>query len=133
MAGGIDNVFTWAGQLHASSGLHFILWQVPIGNTYFRTCDNTPGHYTHNSAQLLLEGYPDSNGRLQTFADGGGIGVIFSPGQGTSTRVDDDMEDGITNPPAIPGTEGHTSEYADDDGGYIRLRVSDYFADPIVF
>lgn len=131
MAGGIDNVFTWAGQLHDLSGLHFVLWQVPIGNTYFSTCDNTPGHYTHNSAQLLLEGYPDTNDRLQTFADGGGIGVIFSPGQGTSTRVNDEMEDGVTNPTPIPGSLGNTSEYADDDGGYIRLRVSSYFDDPI--
>ena len=130
MAGGIDNVFTWVTELNQLSGLRFILWQVPIGNTYFRTCDNTPGHYTHNSAQLLLEGYP-TNTRLQTFADGGGIGVIFSGGQGTSTRVHDHMDDGITNPTALPGTEGHTSEYADDDGGYIRLRVADYFQSPI--
>ncbi|MBW2528726.1 MAG: hypothetical protein JRI23_31415 [Deltaproteobacteria bacterium] len=130
MAGGIDNVFTWAGDLSSQSGLPFILWQVPIGNTYFRTCDNTPGHYTHNTAQLLLEGYP-SNTRLQGFADGGGIGVIFSPGQGTSTRVHDAMEDGITNPAAIPGNEGNTSEYADDDGGYVRLRVESYFQNPI--
>ncbi len=131
MAGGIDNVIIWVGQLHNLSDLPFVLWQVPLGNTFFSTCNNTPGHYTHNSAQLLLENYP-VNKRLQHFADAGGIAVVFSAGQGTSTRTWDDRDDGVTNPTPIAGNEGNTSIYPDDEGGYIRLRVSEYYKDPII-
>lgn len=130
MAGGIDNVITWVSQLYKLSNLPFILWQVPLGNTYFSTCNNTPGHYTHNSAQLLLENYP-TNSRLQRFADAGGIALIFSAGQGTSTRTWDHQNDGITNPTTIPGNQGNISQYPDDDGGYIRLRVAEYYKNPI--
>jgi len=130
MAGGLDNVITWATQLSALSGLPFVLWQVPMGNTYFKTCNNTSGHYTHNSAQLLLENYP-ANNRIKRFADGGGIGIIFSPGQWNSTNVYDKMKDGVTNPALIAGNLGNQSSYADDDGGYIRLRSSVYFRNPV--
>ncbi len=130
MAGGIDNVITWVKQLHELSSLPFVFWQIPLGNTYFKTCNNTPGHYTHNTAQLLLENYP-TNQRLQRFADAGGVALIFSPGQGSSTNAYDKQEDGITNPDPIAGNEGNESIYPDDDGGYLRLRVSDYYKNPI--
>jgi hypothetical protein len=133
MAGGIDRVIRWATDLHTLSGLPFVLWQIPIGNTYFLTCNNTPGHYCHNSAQLLFEGYPAANDRISRFAAGGGIGLIFSGGQSTSTQMWDAMQDGITNPAAISGNLGNVSAYADDDGGYIRLRSAAYFASPIAF
>jgi hypothetical protein len=133
MAGGIDRVIGWATDLSQLSGLRFVLWQIPIGNTHFLTCDNTPGHYCHNSAQLLFEGYPATNDRISRFANGGGIGLIFSGGQSTSTQMWDNMGDGITNPAAITGNLGNVSQYSDDDGGYLRLRSATYFQNVITF
>lgn len=55
---------------------------------------------------------------------------MFNPGQGFSTHVDDTANDGITNPAVISGSQGLTSTYADDDGGYTRLRGQAYYAAP---
>lgn len=55
---------------------------------------------------------------------------MFNPGQGFSTHVDDSAGDGITNPAAVAGSQGLTSIYADDDGGYTRLRGQAYYAAP---
>ncbi len=131
MAGGIDHVIQWTSSLSTLSGLRFVMWQIPIGNTYYLSCNNTPGHYCHNSAQLLFEGYPSTNARISTFASGGGIGLIFSAGQDASTRMWDSMEDGVTNPAQIVGNLGNVSQYADDDGGYIRLQSANYFANTV--
>jgi hypothetical protein len=47
-----------------------------------------------------------------------------------STASWDARKDGITNPDPIPGNLGKKSEYPDDDGGYIRLRVGEYYKNP---
>jgi len=38
----------------------------------------------------------------------------------------DEMQDGVTNPAPIDGN-GLQAQYAADDGGYLRLRASDYY------
>jgi hypothetical protein len=55
---------------------------------------------------------------------------MFEGGQGPSTKVYDSRKDGITNPAPIPGNLGHKSEFADDDGGYMRLRAGAYYKKP---
>lgn len=40
----------------------------------------------------------------------------------------DEMQDGITNPSPIDGNDAR-AQYADDDGGYLRLRASKYYKD----
>ncbi len=32
----------------------FMFWQMPIGNTFYKTCDNTNGHFRDNSAQAMI-------------------------------------------------------------------------------
>lgn len=101
-----------------------ILWQVPIGNQYFTTENNSPGHYQDNKAEYILSHIAD-------FANAGIIGAQFGP-PGDSTNIYDAKSDGITNPLPIQSYEcnycnTHTSSYADDDGGYLRIFVGQYY------
>ncbi|GMV80980.1 MAG: hypothetical protein AMXMBFR7_21640 [Planctomycetota bacterium] len=124
-----DAMLKWIDELHKGTGLYVWMWQVAVGNTYFRTCNQTDGHYCDGIAQSILEGYPQ-NPTISRFAAAGCAGFIFNAGQGFQTHVHDNKKDGITNPPPIAGNLGHESKYADDDGGYMRLRVGDYYKQP---
>ncbi len=129
VAGSLEAHLKWISDFHAASGLHVFVWQVAAGNTWFRTCNNTEGHYADNLLQLLLEDYP-KNPTIGRYVKAGCVGWMLQGGQGGSTRVYDARKDGITNPPPIPGNLGHASEYADDDGGYLRLRGAAYYRKP---
>ncbi|MCZ7649239.1 MAG: hypothetical protein M5U26_28950 [Planctomycetota bacterium] len=124
-----DQMLKWIETLHKGTGLWVWMWQVAIGNTYFKTCNQTDGHYCDGIAQSILEGYP-GNPTIGRFAAAGCAGFVFNAGQGFQTHCTDDKKDGITNPDPIPGNLGHESKYADDDGGYIRLRVGEYYKQP---
>jgi hypothetical protein len=110
---------------HLSTGTHrrIVLWQVPIGNQYFDTMNNTRGHYQDNRAEYIL-------GHVEDFARAGVITVLFGAGN-NGTKVSDAMQDGVTNPSPIytyecNGCNTHRSQYADDDGGYLRIFVGKY-------
>jgi hypothetical protein len=106
-----------------AAGRRVMMWQVPAGNQYFDTENNSQGHTQDNRAEYLLAHIPD-------FADAGIIGVLFGPGNG-GTNVFDNQGDGITNPAPISTYEcdrcnDHVSAYPDDDGGYLRLALGQY-------
>lgn len=114
----------------AATGRPAIVWQVPEGNQYFDTENNTDGHYQDNRAEYFF-------GHVSELAGSGVIGVLFGAGNGGSTTHTDDKADGITNPAAICNADGlssgqicanHTSTVADDDGGYIRAQGQQYYA-----
>lgn len=110
--------------LTADSGLHVMMWQVPEGNQYFDTENNSQGHTQDNRAEYILSHVPD-------FAHAGIIGVLFGPGQG-GTDYMDARKDGVTNPAPISTFQcnqcnTHQSQYADDDGGYLRIFVGQYY------
>jgi hypothetical protein len=112
------------GALTADSGLHVMMWQVPDGNQYFDTENNSAGHTQDNRAEYIL-------GHISDFAHAGIIGVLFGPGNG-GTEYTDAMHDGITNPAPINTYEcnqcnSHQSQYADDDGGYLRIFIGQYY------
>jgi hypothetical protein len=125
----------WLGYLSQYQGKRCMLWQVPIGNYYYATCNNTDGHYEDNRAQYFLENYP-TNPHLRQWADAGVIGILFGRGAGGPTTYADAKRDGVSNPSRYvnngsrrsPTNLGHTAQYSDDDGGYLRLRVRAYFA-----
>jgi len=125
-----DNHVKWIEEFHAASGLYVVVWQVAMGNTAYATCNNTPGHYCDNLAQTLLEDYP-RNPMISRYARAGCMGWLFQEGQGDSTRAWDQKKDGVTNPPPIAGNQGLKSACADDDGGYIRLKVGEYYKQPL--
>jgi hypothetical protein len=130
ITGNLENHLRWISEFHAASGLYVFVWQVAIGNTYFATCNNTPGHYCDNLAQMLLEDYP-KNPTISRYVKAGCVGWMFMGGQGDAdTHVHDNKKDGITNPTAISGNQGHIAEYPDDDGGYLRLRAGNYYKKP---
>ncbi len=129
ITGSLDAHLKWIAEFHAASGLYVFIWQAAIGNTWFLTCNNSDGHMCDNLAQLLLEEYPQ-NPTIGRYVRAGCVGWMFEGGQNASTRVYDAKKDGVTNPPAIPGNLGHKSEYADDDGGYLRLRAGAYYKKP---
>ena len=104
------------------------MWQVPMGNQYFDTMNNSPGHYQDNRAEYIL-------GNVSSFASAGIIAVLFGPGNGGTMNIDA-MHDGVTNPAPIASYEcnfcnTHVSSYPDDDGGFLRLFVGQYMRHPL--
>jgi hypothetical protein len=110
--------------LSSEASRRVLMWQVPVGNQYFRTEDNSPGHTQDNRAAYILHHIP-------ALARAGIIGVLFGPGE-SGTMVGDARRDGVTNAPAISTYKcsrcnDHVSRYADDDGGYLRIFVGRYY------
>jgi hypothetical protein len=108
----------------AETGRPVVMWQVPEGNQYFDTMDDSNHHTQDNRAQYILGHIPD-------FARAGVVAVLFGPGNG-GTIIDDAAHDGITNPQPISSYQcdrcnTHVSSYPDDDGGYLRIFVGAYY------
>jgi len=109
-----------------------LVWQIPLGNQYFRTMDNTEGHYQDNRVEYFFS-------HIEELADVGIVGLLFGYGQGDQTAQFDSRKDGITNPEPICTSDGlssgticnnHESTVADDDGGYLRMVAGQYYQNP---
>lgn len=114
----------YANALSNGTGRRIVMWQVPEGNQYFDTQDNSAGHTQDNKAEYII-------GHIADFANAGVVSVLFGPGNG-GTYAQDMKGDGVTNPAPISTYEcnlcnNHTSSYADDDGGYLRLFLGQYY------
>ena len=119
---------TYIGLLSQDVHRRIVMWQVPIGNQYFDTMNNSSGHYQDNRAEYILN-------NVASFARVGMIAVLFGPGNGGTMNVDS-MGDGVTNPAPISTYEcnncnNHRSSYADDDGGYLRIFIGQYMQHPV--
>ncbi len=128
--GSVDNWCAWIKPIHEATGMWAVAWQLPQGNWTYATCDGSDGHAMDNVTELLLEDYP----RNQTAAKMAAAGCamwIFSLG-GNGANVDDAKKDGITNPTPHTGNKGLKSVFADDDGGYLRLKSAIYFKNPVM-
>ena len=101
-----------------------MLWQVPLGNTIYRTMNNTDYHYQDNKVQYYLN---DNSQHIQDAANSGLIGILFGAGADKVTAYTDAANDGITNPAPINGNN-EVSKYPDDDGGYLRLQGGAYYS-----
>lgn len=115
---------SFASALSSATSRRIIMWQVPVGNQYFDTENNSAGHTQDNKAQYIL-------GHIASFAQAGIIGVLFGPGNG-GTNATDVRQDGVTNPAPISTYDcnmcnNHTSSYPDDDGGYLRIFLGQYY------
>ena len=112
-------------RLHADIGLPLVEWQVPVGNQYFRTMNNTSGHYQDNRAEYFLA-HPDQ------LTASGIVAVLFGKANAGQTDYTDDDGDGVTNPSPISAWQcnlcnNHSSAWPDDDGGYLRIFVGQYY------
>jgi hypothetical protein len=131
------NFTRWELYLHAAiaadNSRPMLLWQVPVGNQYFQTENNTDGHFQDNRAEYIF-------GHIPELIQVGIIGAMFGAGNAGNTTYDDAKKDGVTNPPAICTTDGisndqicnnHPSSVSDDDGGYLRMMGQEYYQDPV--
>jgi hypothetical protein len=121
---------SWVSELHVQTGRQQVAWQVPVGNQYFLTMNNTCGHYQDNVAPYFI-GHP------QSLFDAGLVAVLFGAGNMCQTNTVDAQADGVTNNNGQPTTDllgwcnacnTHTSVSSDDDGGFIRIFVGLYYA-----
>lgn len=119
----------WIGYLNRKIQRRVIVWQIPIGNTKARSCNNSQGHYQDNRVQYFLDAaYGQCH--LAAWAQAGVIGLLFGRGDTNTTTNTDAENDGVTNPPAINGNT-LTTTFADDDGGYFRQRAAAYLQAPL--
>ncbi len=125
----------WVSELRAQTGRQQVAWQVPMGNQYYLTMNNTCGHYQDNVAPYFIAHAAD-------LYSAGLIAVLFGPGNGCQTTYYDSMKDGVTNNAGAPTTDSlggcaacnpHTSTSADDDGGYLRTFVGAYYASTVTY
>jgi hypothetical protein len=115
----------WAGAFTTAAQKRLVIWQIPVGNTLMRTCNNTDYHYQDNREQYWLENYPN-NSTISSLAQAGVIGLLFGGGATGTTQAYDAAGDGITNPAPINGNTG-VATYSDDDGGLLRLNAGKYY------
>ena len=120
----------WVGELHTKTARPQLAWQVPTGNQYFLTINNTCGHYQDNVAAYFIS----HAGQL---LNAGLIAVLFGAGNSCQTSYDDSMKDGVTNNNGNATTDSlgaciacnvHVSKWADDDGGFLRVFVGLYYS-----
>jgi len=126
-----NRYLAWVTELQVKTGRQQVAWQVPVGNQYFLTMNNTCGHYQDNVAQYFLA-------HTSALVSTGLVAVMFGSGNSCQTTYTDGMGDGVTNnggaPTADPATVAwcnacntHTSTNTDDDGGYLRTFVGQYY------
>lgn len=97
-----------------------ILWQIPIGNSLTRSCNNLRGHYKDNKAEYFLQPVADRGNldRLVSYGKAGVIAFLFGRGASDCTSFMDSRGDGVTA----------ANETADDDGGYLRRSIKTYYS-----
>ncbi|GAC1471860.1 MAG: hypothetical protein PVSMB3_04010 [Candidatus Dormibacteraceae bacterium] len=122
-----NRYLAWVAELRAKTGRPQVAWQVPVGNQYFLTMNQTCGHYQDNVAEYFISHPAD------LFA-AGIIAVLFGAGNACQTTNTDAQKDGVTNGTGVPTSAGycnacntHTSVWPDDDGGYLRIFVGQYY------
>lgn len=119
----------WIKALHDGTGMWCALWQLPVGNAAYATCDGSEGHGMDGIAEALLEGYPRNDLAARMAASGCCLWIFSHGGGGASAW--DARQDGVTNPMPAKGSRGLVSTVADDDGGYLRFRAAEYFKGPV--
>jgi hypothetical protein len=133
-----DTFRRFIGRLSSELHQEVILWQIPNGNTLYRSCNNTRNHYQDNRPEYFLQSVVEQGDttRLEQYRQAGVVAFLFGAGQDDQTLHFDARKDGITNPAPIDNRKrNHTNHLndrealnADDDGGFLRLGISTYYA-----
>lgn len=120
---------TWVAELKTKTARPQVVWQVPAGNQYFLTMNNTCGHYQDDVGPYFISHAAD-------LFSAGLIAVLFGAGNNCQSSYTDAMNDGVTNNSGAPTTDlagycnacnTHVSTWPDDDGGYLRIFVGLYY------
>ena len=133
-----DRFRKFVSRLQSELNQDVIVWQIPVGNTLYRKCNNTPNHYQDNRPEYFLKPVVDSGDttRLQQFRDAGVVALMFGAGQDDQTRYFDYVKDAVEDPAPIDNrARNHTNHLndlpalnSDDDGGFLRLAIQRYYA-----
>ncbi len=115
----------YLAQVWSATGRRAILWELPCGNTLYRTCNNSTGHYQDNRAEFFLQAGNGTN--VADFANAGVIAILFGGTDAGTTHHTDSQSDGVTNPAAINGNTA-AATVPDDDGGFLRSAAAAYYA-----
>src|SRR5258708_4297091 len=94
---------TWVGELKTKTGKQQVAWQVPEGNQYFLTMNNTCSHYQDNVASYFIAHPAD-------LVAAGIVAVLFGKANGCQTTTYDvgtnnlggPLGDGVTNNNRVP-------------------------------
>ena len=106
---------------------------MPLGNQWYRTDNDTDGHYQDKRAEYFFT-------HTQELRDAGVMAVLFGAGNAGGTTNTDAKGDGVTNPTSFCTAHGkssgqvcndHVSTVADDDGGYLRSAGRQYYGAPV--
>lgn len=111
-----------------------IVWQVPIGNQLYRAMDNTTGHWQDNRVEYFF-------GHVAELRAAGLVGMLFGTTQRDAANYWDSQADLVTNPLPICSSNGWSSgkvvcstietPVADDDGGFLRVSIQNYYKAPL--
>ncbi|MCQ8181303.1 cellulose binding domain-containing protein [Methylomonas sp. SURF-1] len=133
-----DRFRQFVSRLHSELNQDVIIWQIPVGNTLYRKCNNTPNHYQDNRPEYFLKPVVDSGDttRLQQFRDAGVVALLFGAGQDDQTRYFDYVKDAVEDPAPIDNRARNRTDHlndlpalnSDDDGGFLRLGIQRYYA-----
>jgi len=124
---------SYLGTILAGIGKPGVVWQIPLGNQYYDTENNTTDHYQDNRVEYFFA-HPTELSSI------GVVALLFGPGAGGQTGFGDADNDGIANYAPICITDGssqgqicnnHTALNSDDDGGYFRTAATAYYQHPV--
>ncbi|MDH3660785.1 MAG: hypothetical protein OEU92_12310 [Alphaproteobacteria bacterium] len=121
--------FEFIKTINQETGLRGMIWQIPLGNTIYRSQNNTPGHFQDNHVEYYL--LPENRQNIIDHAEIGIIGLLFGAGFNEQTSYRDVAGDGITNPEPINGNDA-VAEFVDDDGGLLRLSTKAFYEQPLL-
>jgi hypothetical protein len=116
----------------SGTGLHSMLWQVPVGNTFYLSSNNTGYHYQDNRPQTFLTNSTDT-GQMSQYVLAGVIGFLFGNGQSNSTDYLNYSGQAPYNPASICDNNAAyrcttlAATLADDDGGYLQNASGTYY------
>src|SRR5437588_820369 len=85
-----NRYLAWVSELKTKTARPQVVWQVPVGNQYFLTMNNTCGHYQDNVGPYFI------NHASQLFA-AGLIPLLFGSGNACRPSHGDAANDGVTN------------------------------------
>jgi hypothetical protein len=115
----------YVGAFARTAGLRVVLWQIPQGNTKMRAENNTWDHYQDNKVEWLVG--DTTRAHLNAYAQAGVVAALFGRGADGPTCACDAAGDGVTNPAPINNNNG-VSLNADDDGGYFKQQVVNFYS-----
>jgi len=111
-----------------------IVWQVPIGNQLYKSMNNTAGHWQDNRVEYFFN-------HVAELRAAGLVGMLFGSTLTDGTDYWDAAADGVTNPEPVCSSDGWSSgkvvcssldtPAADDDGGYLRVSIQNYYKAPL--